>query len=155
MKLFGSVAATTTNDAAQARVDAIIAAARAQSSTVTVKRPLFREAARAPLAPTEDLLDLHLEEELAFARRTLEVMGDALCDDPILLARHQVTLQSVDLVAQILGHIGSVIGSADRNEAVTRIGMNDLRARLTRHLHALDDNAFSLHRAADNPFNAH
>lgn len=150
---FRSHTTTTIDDAAaQARVDAIVASARAQDQ-VELKRPLFREPPRAPLAPSTDPLDRRLEEEIAFTRRTLEGMGDALCDDPILLAKHQVALQSIDLLAQMLGHIASVVGAADRGDAVSRIGMVELRNRLTRE--CLGDSTIGLQRTAANPFSTH
>ena len=151
MRFGAQTKADADGTAGQARVDAIVAAARAQDQAAVV-RPLFREALSTPLEPSAILLDRRLEEELAFCRRTLEGMGDALCDDPILLARHQVTLQSVDLIAQMLGHIASVVGAADRENAVSRIGMVELRNRLTRE--PLDLTKIALHRAATNPFSA-
>jgi hypothetical protein len=135
MKLFARPSSDDEAKAAsQARVDAIVASARAraQAPVPTPIRPLYREPVSKPLALSEDVLDNRLSEELAFARRTLEVMGETLCEDPILLSRHQVTLQSVDLLSQIIGHIASVVGAADREEAVTRIGMVELRNRLNR-----------------------
>jgi len=137
--------------AAQARVDAIVASARAQNPA-TPPRPLFRAPVSASLDPSANLLDRRLEEELAFCRRTLESMGDALCDDPILLSRHQVTLQSIDLLAQMLGHIASVVGAADRDDAVSKIGMVELRNRLTRE--ESDIAKMGFYRASSNPFSA-
>lgn len=120
--------------ASQARVDAIVASARAraQPPAPTPLRPLYRAPLSTPVESSDDVLENRLAEELSFARRTLEAMGEILCDDPILLSRHQVTLQSVDLLSQIIGHIASVIGAADREEAVARIGMVELRNRLNR-----------------------
>ncbi len=43
-----------------------------------------------------------------------------------------VSLQSVDIIGQILGHIAAVVRSSDPQGAVERIGMGDLKARLTR-----------------------
>jgi hypothetical protein len=149
---FGAFLRSKDEDAAaQARVDSIVASARAQEP-VKLSRPLFRAPVSAPLDPSTDVLDRRLEEELTFCRRTLEGMGDKLCDDPILLSRHQVTLQSIDLLAQMLGHIASVIGAADREDAVSRIGMVELRNRLTREQSDLAK--MGLYRAATNPFNA-
>jgi len=60
------------------------------------------------------------------------VMGDELASDGLIVTRHMTALQSVDIVGQILGHIASVIRSSDPPGAVERIGMSDLKARLTR-----------------------
>ena len=153
MKFFGAAKSSENNPVTQNRVDAMVAAARAQNAPV-VKRPLFREALRAPLTPSTDLLDRRLEEELAYVRRLLEAMGDALCEDPILLSRHGEKLQSIDLIAQLLGHIASVIGAEDRDDAVSRIGMMELRNRLARSSANVADAAPTLYRAKTNPFSA-
>ena len=59
--------------------------------------------------------------------------GDQLCADRIVVTRHAVALQSLDIVGQMLGHIASVIRSSDPNSRGRRIGMSDLKARLTRN----------------------
>jgi hypothetical protein len=50
----------------------------------------------------------------------------------LLVARHLTALQSVDIVAQMIGHIADVVRSSDPAGAVERIGMHNLKARLTR-----------------------
>ena len=82
---------------------------------------------------TADLLHLRLGEELEYARRMLDAMGDELSADPFAVSRHGVVLQSLDIVGQMLGHIAKVIRSADPESAVEQIGMGDLKARLTRN----------------------
>lgn len=153
MKFFSRPSPAATDTASQRRVDAIIAAAKAQTP-VAPARAIYRGTTTPALAFSEDILDVRLAEELAFARRTLEAMGDALCDDPILLSRHQVTLQSIDLLAQILGHVATVVGSADRDEAVARIGMVELRNRLTREERSIVEAGTGFHPSERNPFNA-
>ena len=158
MKLFARPPSVDTGSVAQSRVDAIVAAARAQAQapvTLSARSTIYRQAPTAALVPSNDLLDTRLAEELAFARRTLEAMGDTLCDDPILLSRHQVTLQSVDLLAQILGPISSVIGSANRDEAISRIGMVELRNRLMRESNGVTTTGVGYHSSEHNPFNQH
>jgi hypothetical protein len=101
------------------------------------RRPLRRDAPlRAVPPPTDDTGDqlrLRLSEELDYARRMLDVTGDQICADRIVVTRHAAALQSLDKVGQILGHIAAVIRSADPNSAIDGIGMSDLRARLTRN----------------------
>ena len=75
---------------------------------------------------------LRLGEELDYARRMLDITGDAISTDPIAIARHGVALQSLDIVGQMLGHIANVIRSSDPKATVEEIGMCDLKARLTR-----------------------
>jgi hypothetical protein len=116
--------------AAQERCDAIQAEFRAKPE----RKPLRRDP--PPLAaaqlPTDDPLSLRLADELEYARRMLDHMGDALSGDPLVVGRHITSLQSVDIVGQVLGHIANIMRSSDRNGAVERIGMCDLKARLKR-----------------------
>ena len=84
------------------------------------------------LVPTDDELRLRLAQELEYARRMLDAMGDELTADMGVVMRHGVALQTVDIVGQILGHIADVIRSSDPPGAVDRIGMAELKARLTR-----------------------
>jgi hypothetical protein len=86
----------------------------------------------AALVPTDDVLRLRLAEELEYSRRLIEAMGDTLSSDPQLIVRHMVLLQAVDIVGQVLGHVANVIRSSDPEGAVDRIGMCELKARLTR-----------------------
>ena len=118
---------------AQARVDAIVAAARAGSAAAEApKRNVYRAPEQLPLTSSVDELDIRIQEELATTRRMIEALGDELSNDPILLTRYQTSLQSIDLMAQTLGHLACVIGSGDRAEAIERIGMASLKARLKR-----------------------
>ena len=82
---------------------------------------------------TADLLHLRLGEELEYARRMLDAMGDELSADPFAVSRHGMVLQSLDNVGQMLGQVARVIRSADLESAVEQIGMGDLKARLTRN----------------------
>ena len=111
----------------QRRVDAIVAEA---------KRGLWRPQAQpsAPPAPAASpkLIDKRLSEELEYVQRLLEMMGDQLSSDPIILQRHARTMQGFDLMSQILGHIAKVVSSDDKSTAIDGIGMHELRARLKR-----------------------
>jgi hypothetical protein len=78
-------------------------------------------------------LKLRLAEELEYARRLLDIMGEELAADMGVVMRHSVVLQSVDIVGQMLGHIANVVRSSDPPGAVERIGMCELKARLQRH----------------------
>ena len=115
----------------QARCDVIQADFRAEPKG---RRSIRRDPPPLPqaLIPTSDPLLLRLAEELDYTRRMLDVMGDELASDGLIVARHMTALQAVDIVGQILGHIASVIRSSDPPGAVDRIGMSDLKARLTR-----------------------
>ena len=117
--------------ARQAHCDVIQAEFRAEG-------PARRSIRRVPpprpaaLIPTEDELRLRLAEELEYARRMLEAMGETLSSDGLLIARHLTALQSVDIVGQLIGHVADVVRSSDPPGAVERVGMSDLKARLTR-----------------------
>lgn len=120
---------------AQARCDSIQAEFRSQPQPAPVKRPLRRE--NVPpldpaLVPCDDQLRLRLAEELEYARRMLDSMGDELSADMALVMRHAVALQSIDIIGQMLGHIAAVTRSSAPERAVDRIGMCELKARLTR-----------------------
>jgi hypothetical protein len=124
----------------QARCDEIQAAFREEQERAPIrrapeaKRSIRRDPPPLPKAqvPTGDVLNLRLAEELEYARRMIETMGDTLSADPQLVMRHMVALQSIDIAGQILGHIANVIRSSDPEGAVDVIGMCDLRGRLKR-----------------------
>ena len=115
----------------QERCDIIQAEFRAEPKA---RRSIRRDAPPLPaaLVPTDDLLRLRLAEELEYARRMLGVMGDELSSDGLVVSRHMTALQSIDIVSQMLGHVASVVRSSDPDGAVERIGMVELKARLTR-----------------------
>ena len=124
----------------QSRCDAIQAQyrAEAQERSSTARPPERRSIRRNPpplpaaLTPTDDPLQLRLAEELEYVRRMLDQMGDTLSADPMVVSRHMTSLQTVDIVGQILGHVANVTRSSDPGGAVDRIGMCELKARLTR-----------------------
>ncbi len=84
------------------------------------------------LVPTDDQLRLRLAEELDYARRLLDAMGNQLASDPVVVRRHCASLQTVDIVGQMLGHAAAVTRSSLPERAVERIGMAEMKARLKR-----------------------
>ena len=123
------------------------AAARAQGDSVRqawveeqatdqqpARKSLRRDAPPLPpaLVPTDDQLRQRLAEELEYARRLFDIMGDELCGDPAIVVRHASALQAVDIVGQMLGHIANVVRCSEPEAAVERIGMSELKARLMR-----------------------
>jgi hypothetical protein len=119
---------------AQAICDSIQEEFRAQKTEV--EKPSIRRKDAPPLdpglIPTDDPLRLRLAEELEYARRMLDAMGDELSADMAVVMRHGVALQSIDIVGQMLGHIAAVTRSSAPERAVERIGMCELKGRLTR-----------------------
>ena len=75
-------------------------------------------------------LDLRLAAELDLARKMLLTMGDELAGSLEVVADHGVALQAVDIVGQMLGHIANVVRADDRRDAIERIGMGELKAKL-------------------------
>ena len=117
---------------AQQRCDAIQAAYRAEPAPRPSIRLANPPAIDPALIPTDDQLRLRLAEELDYARRLLDVIGDALAADMAIVMRHTVAMQNFDIIGQLLGHIAAVTRSSTPERAVERIGMGDLKARLTR-----------------------
>lgn len=109
-------------DALQAQVRAELAAGR---------RTLFKPPPPTP-GRSESQLDQRIAEELELVARQLEQLGGWFAADPILLNRYSAQLQSIDLMKQVLGHLGRLIGAADRELALERISLKELQARLRR-----------------------
>jgi hypothetical protein len=119
---YGAPAHQQAVDAAQAAIRADLEAGR---------RRLFKPPPPNP-GRSNDLLDQRIGEELELVVRQLEQLGDVLVSDPILLHRHPQQLQSLDLMQQVLGHLGRVVAARDRAMAVDRITLVELKARLRR-----------------------
>jgi hypothetical protein len=113
----------------QQQVDLLQAKIRAD--LLAGRRSLFKA---PPAAPRQSgrVLDARITEELDLVIRHLAQIGDILSDDPILVHRHAAQLQSIDLLQQVLGHLGRVVASADKAMAVERITLSELKARLKR-----------------------
>ena len=113
----------------QRRVDSIQAEARADTPAARA----LRSAETAPPPPTASPdLDKRLADELGYVQRLLEGLGDELIADLLLIQRHGKSLQSLDRVGQILGHVSAILRADDKSALVEEIGMEDLRARLKR-----------------------
>jgi hypothetical protein len=127
---YGAPAHQQAVDAAQARIRAEIEAGQ---------RSFFKPAPPGP-GRSASVLDQRVAEELDHVTRQLEQLGDILAADPILLHRHATQLQSIDLMQQILGHLGRVVAADDKTMAVDRITLTELKARLKRKaLRAIGD----------------
>jgi hypothetical protein len=113
----------------QRAVDAIQEAIRAEGGAA--RPPLFKPAPARP-APSSDLLDHRMAEELEAIARRLESLGGTLANDPILLHRHAAQLQSIDLMKQMLCHLSQVVATQEREKAIALITLSELKARLQR-----------------------
>ena len=76
-------------------------------------------------------LDHLLAAELDHARDLLVMMGDELAMSPEIVAEFGMALQAVDIVGQMLGHIANVVRADDTKAAIDRIGMCELKAKLS------------------------
>ena len=83
------------------------------------------------MAPAPTPLDLLLAAELDHARDLLVMMGDELATSTAIVAEHGVSLQAVDIVGQMIGHIANVVRAHDRREAIESIGMCELKNKLS------------------------
>jgi hypothetical protein len=83
-------------------------------------------------AVTASDMNRRIAEELGFVARKLELLGDALTGDPHVVGRHAHELQQLDIAMQVLGHLATVLQSADPIQSAERIGMAELSRRLTR-----------------------
>lgn len=129
--------ATYAAPAHQQAVDAVQAQVRADLEAG--RRTLFKPPPPGP-GRSGSVLEQRVAEELEVVIRHLELLGDILAADPILLRRHATQLQSIDLMQQVLGHLGRVVGARDKAMAVDRITLTELQARLKRKaLRAIGD----------------
>lgn len=113
----------------QRRVDEIVAEARVEAKP---KRPsIYREPPPRP-APSANVLDHRVAEELQTIRRHLDQLGGVLAGEPLLLHRYAVQLQSIDLMSQLLGHLADIVATENKALAVERVSLSDLKQRLQR-----------------------
>lgn len=112
----------------QRKVDALQAEARSEGPS---GRALRDSTEPAPSAISPDL-DSRLAHELGYVQRLLENLGDELIADLFLVQRHGQSLQSLDLVSQILGHVAAILQAEDKAAVIEALGMEDLKARLKR-----------------------
>jgi hypothetical protein len=82
--------------------------------------------------PSTRLLDHRISEELEYVGRRLEQLGNILSEDSILLVRHAPSLQSIDLIKQILGQLARVIAAEDKEAVADLITLTELKGRLQR-----------------------
>jgi hypothetical protein len=58
-------------------------------------------------------------------------MGDELAMSPEVVAEFGTALQAVDIVGQMIGHIANVVRAEDPQKAIDKIGMCELKAKLS------------------------
>jgi len=113
----------------QQQIDAIQAAIRSDEGAA---RPsLFKPAPPRP-APSANLIDHRVAEEMEYIVRKLEQLGGILANDPILLHRHSYELQSIDLMKQSLRHLAQIVAAQDKALAAGQVTLTELKSRLQR-----------------------
>jgi len=125
----GALLATHKPPAHQQAVDELQARIRAELASG--RRSLFKPPPPTP-GESEEVLDQRIAEELSLIVRQLEAIGDLLAADPILLHRYAAQLQSIDLMQQVLGHLGRVVAARDKEMALDRVTLTELKGRLRR-----------------------
>ena len=109
----------------QQRVDAIQASVKAGEAHPS-------SGSGQPAAAPPDISH-RVAEELGYVSRLIESVGDELATDR-LAARHGQQLQNLDISIQLLRHLTDVLTAPDTAAAIKRIGMEELRRRLTRKM---------------------
>lgn len=105
--------------------------ARVRAEMAQGTRSLFKPAP-AHAAPSTNVLDERISEELQAIRRQIDQIGDVLSSDPILLTRHAMQLQALDRLDQVLGHLSNVLACENKEAAIEQVSMGDLKSRLLR-----------------------
>ena len=106
----------------QKRVDRLLARARAGSP-----------ASPAPAQQLDaNVLRSRLGEEVGFAERLFEAIGETLADDPHVVAAFSNQLQSFELGCKILQNVAHLLSCERPEEAVEHIGLHEMKARLLR-----------------------
>jgi hypothetical protein len=114
--------------AGQSRVDLVQAAIRGGA--------IFSAEALAP-APTPAAappVEQAVAAELARVKRMLDAVSDELTDDIDILMRHERAIQNFDIAAMIVAELAEVMAADDREAAIGKVQMHDLRSRLSGRL---------------------
>lgn len=94
------------------------------------KRVAPLPAADAAADPTNLALEARVAAELKYAQRLLDFVTEPLVNDYILINQYGRNLQEIDRLRQLLGHLADVLEAGDKNEAIKRVGIYELRCRL-------------------------
>ena len=86
----------------------------------------------ASLCELAQLLPARLAEEIHFIMRTLDGVQETLAAEPLVVARHGIELQHIDISVQLLGQIAGLLIAPDLQRAVGTIATEGLRRRLVR-----------------------
>lgn len=107
----------------QQRIDAIQASLRAGQAVAP---------ASPSVMPSKAAVLHNVADEIGAAAKVLRALSDRLADDIAVVAAHGEALQHLDPLAQTLDHLARILTAGDPGVIIDAIGMDDLRARLTR-----------------------
>jgi len=113
----------TATSAGQQRVDALQATIRAGGAVAP---------AAPATTPAQPVVVHNVADEIAAAAAMLRTLSDRLAEDMAVIAAHGDALQQLDPLSQTLDHLARVLSAPDPAPVIEAIGMDDLRARLTR-----------------------
>jgi hypothetical protein len=108
----------------QRRVDAIQAQIRNGATPILAAHPARPEV-------SAQLLQQRLSEELVQLKRIIDTIGETLAGEPEMLERHAGSMQQFDIASQTLAHLARILTAPDPVEALSAIGMDSLRRRLS------------------------
>lgn len=118
-----AASARTATSAGQQRIDALQATIRA-GGVVAPADPLR--------TPNQAAVVRNVADEIAAAACFIRSLSDRLAEDMAVIAAHGDALQQLDPLSQTLDHLARVLAAPDPGPVIDAIGMDDLRARLTR-----------------------
>lgn len=77
-------------------------------------------------------LNRRIAEEVAFVSRRIDAIGERLAGEVLIVGRHALSLQELDLSSQTLTALAMVIEADRPDDAVRTINLTELRRRLQR-----------------------
>lgn len=110
----------------QARVDQVQAALRSGAPAV----------AQPPAPPSVSALrrresDSLIGQEIMLVKHMLDRISSELSEDIEVLMRHERALQNCDIASAILDLVAKVVAADDREAAIARVNMHEVKARLS------------------------
>ena len=107
----------------QQAVDRMIGEVRSAPRTTSAERTA---------RPPDDVLRARIAEELQSVARALELAGRELAKQPLVVARHGLELQKLDLSAETLVQLAGLLNGDSLDEGLGSISVDALRRRLMR-----------------------
>ncbi|MGF1550188.1 MAG: hypothetical protein ACFBQW_06610 [Sphingomonadaceae bacterium] len=109
------------------------------NAVVSLRRTPKRVRSTPPPPPPEQMLAVHISEELSYIVRMIDGIFPPFEAIPLLRNRHMLELNRLMQSRNMLIEIAKILASPDHEEAVERVALADLKARLKRR--PVDDRA--------------